>query len=78
MATTQTIQSLIGSIENNQCFLPEFQRGFRWTSDQVKKYFQSLYKGYPTGAFLVWKAEVPAKTRGVTLSEEQKFNRLIL
>ena len=78
MATTQTIQSLIGSIENNQYFLPEFQRGFRWTSDQVKKYFQSLYKGYPTGAFLVWKAEVPAKTRGVTLSEEQKFNRLIL
>ena len=78
MATTQTIQSLINSIENNQYFLPEFQRGFRWTSDQVKRYFQSLYKGYPTGAFLVWKAEVPTKTKGVILSEEQKFNRLIL
>lgn len=78
MATTQTIQSLIDSIEKNQYFLPEFQRGFRWNSDQVKKYFQSLYKGYPTGAFLVWKAEIQAKIKGSPLPEDQKFTRLIL
>ncbi len=46
MATTQKIQSLIDDIQKNRYFLPEFQRGFRWNSEQVKKYFQSLYRLY--------------------------------
>lgn len=78
MATTQKIQSLIDDIQKNRYFLPEFQRGFRWNSEQVKKYFQSLYRGYPTGAFLVWKAEIPSKIKGSTPSEDNAFTRLIL
>ncbi|MEL6353596.1 MAG: DUF262 domain-containing protein, partial [Cyanobacteria bacterium J06627_28] len=64
--------------EKNEFFLPEFQRGYRWTSGQVKKYFQSLYRGYPSGAFLIWKAEAPSKLKGSTPSGEQVFTRLIL
>ncbi|MBD2463397.1 DUF262 domain-containing protein [Oscillatoria sp. FACHB-1407] len=78
MATTQKIHSLIDDIQKNRYFLPEFQRGFRWNSEQVKKYFQSLYRGYPTGAFLVWKAEIPSKIKGTNPSEENTFTRLIL
>lgn len=78
MASTQKIHTLIDAIEKNEFFLPEFQRGYRWTSGQVKKYFQSLYRGYPSGAFLIWKAEAPSKLKGSMPSSEQVFTRLIL
>ena len=78
MASTQKIYSLIDSIQKDEFFLPEFQRGYRWTSEQVKKYFLSLYRGYPTGAFLIWKAEAPSKLKGATGSSDQTFTRLIL
>ena len=66
------------SIENNQYFLPEFQRGYVWTSGKVKEYFQSLYLGYPTGTFLVWKAKNPPKMRGDILDDNHNFKQLIL
>lgn len=78
MATTQSVQELINDIQKNSYFLPEFQRGFRWTSDQIKKFFQSLYRRYPTGSFLVWKSENPPKVRGTTQSEGGNFTKLIL
>jgi hypothetical protein len=78
MATTQSVQELINDIQKNSYFLPEFQRGFRWTSDQIKKFFQSLYRRYPTGSFLVWKSENPPKVRGTTKSERGNFTKLIL
>lgn len=79
MATTETIESLISSIEKEQYFLPEFQRGFRWNSEQVKKYFQSLYRGYPTGAFLIWKTVNPSKKKGGNLNEpDNSYTYLIL
>jgi hypothetical protein len=79
MGTTQSIQFLLNDIERNQYFLPEFQRGFRWTPEQVKKYFRSLYFGYPTGSFLVWKCDNPPKIKSsVTTTDSKSFTRLIL
>jgi hypothetical protein len=34
--------------------VPEFQRDFVWTKNQVKDLLDSLIKGYPVGSFLVW------------------------
>ncbi len=34
--------------------IPEFQRDFVWTKDQVKDLLDSLIKGYPVGAFIIW------------------------
>ncbi len=78
MVNAQKVYSLIDSIDKNEFFLPEFQRGYRWTPEQVKKYFLSLYRGYPTGTFLIWKTEVPSKLRGANVSDNQAFTRLIL
>lgn len=78
MTTTKRVSSLISNIEENQYFLPEFQRGYVWTSDQVKAYFQSMYLGYPTGTFLVWKAKNPPKVRGGSQSSDHDFKELIL
>ena len=34
--------------------MPEMQRGYVWTKDQVKDLFDSIYRGYPTGSILLW------------------------
>lgn len=62
--TMQSIDALMNEIEKDEYYLPEFQRGFVWTADKIKKYFQSLYEGYPTGTFLIWKTQHPSKMRG--------------
>jgi uncharacterized protein with ParB-like and HNH nuclease domain len=58
------IKALIQGIDDGAYILPEFQRGYVWTSDQVNSYVNSLYKGYPTGHFLIWKTKAPPKFRG--------------
>ena len=78
MATTQKVEDLIRSISKGEFFLPEFQRGYVWSADQVKKYFQSLYSGYPTGSFLLWKSEEPIKTKGSDTPDTDGSKLLIL
>jgi len=64
MGTQLTITQLIQDIEKNRLILPEFQRGYVWTSTQVREYLASLYRGYPTGSFLIWKTPNPGLVRG--------------
>jgi hypothetical protein len=49
-----TIQELVTDIENGHLLLPEMQRGYVWSSTQVRDLFDSLYRGYPSGQLLVW------------------------
>jgi uncharacterized protein with ParB-like and HNH nuclease domain len=46
------VEALLRDIENKDLVLPEFQRGFVWKEDDIKKYIQSIYKKYPTGSLL--------------------------
>ena len=48
------IQTVLSQIDLGSYALPEFQRGYVWNRDQVKKLMDSLYKGYPIGGLLVW------------------------
>lgn len=48
------INYLLDSIDNGQVVLPEFQRGYVWSRDQVKGLFQSLYQKFPVGGLLIW------------------------
>lgn len=34
--------------------LPEFQRGYVWRRNQIRGFFDSLYRGHPVGGLLVW------------------------
>lgn len=56
------ISFLLDSIDDGTVVLPEFQRGYVWTRDQVKGLFQSLYKRFPVGGLLIWntRADVTA------------------
>lgn len=59
------ISQILDKVDSGDIALPEFQRGYVWTRDQVRGFFQSLYRGYPIGGFLTWstKAET-TQTRG--------------
>jgi len=50
--------------------IPEFQRDFVWTKDQVKELLDSLIKGYPVGAFIVW--DLSRYTTGKHVYEKKK------
>ena len=59
------ISQILDKVDSGDIALPEFQRGYVWTRDQVREFFHSLYRGYPIGGFLTWstKAET-TQTRG--------------
>ena len=48
------IQTILSQIDIGSYALPEFQRGYVWNRDQVRKMINSLYRGYPIGSLLVW------------------------
>lgn len=48
------ISYVLDSVDNGTVVLPEFQRGYVWTRDQVKGLVQSLYERYPVGGLLIW------------------------
>ena len=50
---TTTIGAVVDGL-NRTLFLPAIQRPFVWKQDQVLALFDSLLKGYPISAFMVW------------------------
>lgn len=40
--------------------VPHFQRPFVWDAADVRKLFDSLYRGFPVGTLLLWKQPAPA------------------
>jgi hypothetical protein len=48
------IQTILSQIDLGSYALPEFQRGYVWNRDQVRKLMNSLYHSYPIGGLLIW------------------------
>ena len=48
------IETILNQIDLGSYALPEFQRGYVWNRDQVRKLMGSLYRDYPIGGLLVW------------------------
>lgn len=64
MHEVKSVQALLDQIEKNEILLPEFQRGYVWTRDQVRGLVQSLYRQHPSGHLLIWSTYKPAMARG--------------
>ena len=61
------ISAILNNIELEQFALPEFQRGYVWGREDVRNLFDSLYRRYPVGGFLVWTTQPdPQTVRGDT------------
>jgi hypothetical protein len=48
---------LLDSIDQGTVVLPEFQRGYVWSRNQVKGLIQSLYQRFPVGGLLIWNTQ---------------------
>lgn len=56
------ISAILNNIELKQFALPEFQRGYVWGREDVRHLFDSLYRKYPVGGFLVWTTQPDPQT----------------
>jgi hypothetical protein len=73
----EKVQELITEIRKGQLQLPEFQRGYVWSTDKVRAFVESLYRGHPTGHLLLWHAYRPVAVKGSTASQPGN-SRLLL
>lgn len=51
------ISTILDHIDSGHMALPEFQRGYVWNREQVRRLFSSLYRRHPVGSLLVWATE---------------------
>jgi len=63
-----SVEELVGMIERGELRLPEMQRRYVWRSTRVRDLLDSLYRGYPSGAILLWETseEVPLQDMAVS------------
>lgn len=64
MHEVKSIHDLLNQIRRGEILLPEFQRGYVWSRDQVRGLVQSLYRKHPTGHLLIWATYKPSQVRG--------------
>ena len=65
-----SVEELVGMIERAELRLPEMQRQYVWRSTRVRDLLDSLYRGYPSGAILLWETDedVPLQAMAVELA----------
>lgn len=64
------LPKLLRLIRENRFQIPQFQRPFRWRTNQVKLLVDSLIRSYPVGSLLVMgkNPEMPLKARTIEAS----------
>ena len=76
-----SIEELVSMIERGELRLPEMQRQYVWRATRVRDLLDSLYRGYPSGAILLWETDADVPTRDFAVSTETspyESNRLLL
>jgi hypothetical protein len=63
-----SVEELVGMVERGELRLPEMQRQYVWQSPRVRDLMDSLYRGYPSGAILLWETDeaVPLQDMAIT------------
>jgi hypothetical protein len=76
-----SVEELVSMIERGELRLPEMQRQYVWRSTRVRDLLDSLYRGYPSGAILLWETDeaIPQQKFAVTQSTNPyQSTRLLL
>ncbi len=58
------INQILDKIDDNQLFIPSFQREYVWKRADAKNLISSLIKKYPTGTMLTWETNSPPELKG--------------
>jgi hypothetical protein len=74
------VSELVDWIQRRHLQLPEMQRQYVWRAPRVRDLLDSLYRGYPSGAILLWETDVVVPTRefGVSQPDAPIMQRLLL
>jgi len=64
------IATLISYIETGDLALPDLQRPFVWGNNKVRDLFDSMYRGYPIGYFLLWKNNTGEKLTHIGIDDK--------
>ncbi|MHC4545538.1 MAG: GmrSD restriction endonuclease domain-containing protein [Planctomycetota bacterium] len=54
---TLSVREIIEQVDRRQIRVPAFQRGFVWEPDRVAFFMDSIFKQYPFGSLLLWRAQ---------------------
>ena len=76
-----SVEELVGMISRGELRLPEMQRRYVWRSPRVRDLLDSLYRGYPSGAILLWEADEAVPLQEMAVPQETsgfKSTRLLL
>jgi hypothetical protein len=63
------VGKLVSMIEGGELRLPEMQRRYVWPATRVRDLLDSLYRGYPSGAILVWETDREMPSRDLAVSQ---------
>lgn len=73
------ISTILDKVDENQLFVPAFQREYVWKRDDAKSLIDSLIKEYPTGTMLTWETANPPELKGpYKYDEKQGAVRILL
>src|ERR1035438_1308582 len=73
------ISAILERIDENQLFVPAFQREYVWKREDAKELIDSLIKEYPTGTMLTWETANPPELKGPhKYNQKQGAVRLLL
>jgi hypothetical protein len=62
----QTLLGLLSNIEGDSIVLPAMQRPFVWKDDRIYRLIDSLLRGFPIGAVMLWKTNTLQRYRRLT------------
>lgn len=76
-----SVEELVGMIERGELRLPEMQRRYVWRSTRVRDLLDSLYRGYPSGAILLWETDEAVPLQDFAIDQQKnpyQSTRLLL
>src|ERR1051325_5971096 len=66
-----SVEELVGMIQRGELRLPEMQRRYVWRSTRVRDLLDSLYRGYPSGAILLWETDEDVPLQELAVSQQR-------
>src|SRR6478752_3481448 len=63
------VDELVGMIQRGELRLPEMQRRYVWPAPRVRDLLDSLYRGYPSGAILLWETDEDVPLQEFAISQ---------
>ncbi len=66
-----SVGELVAMINRGELRLPEMQRRYVWRAARVRDLLDSLYRGYPSGAVLVWETDDAQPARDLSVQQER-------